>query len=138
MIGEVAVQFAENFRLERGLHHLIHFIERRPEAAKDNIVAVGVRPKWFAVQINVHAAGQRARADQPCAAQDVDLEVLRKPGPDTSVAAWPGAGAAAAPGQGVGQGDGEPGLADATLARGYDDDISALAGRRRQIDDIGC
>ena len=47
-------------------------------------------------------------------------------------------GVTAGVGQGMGQGDGEPGLADAALSRRYDDDVAALAGRNRQVDDICC
>ena len=37
--GEIAVELAENFRLQRGLHLVAHFLQGRPEVFQKNILA---------------------------------------------------------------------------------------------------
>ena len=76
LLGEVAIEPAENFRRERGLHRVADFRQRRPEIAQENVLAVFVLAERFVRQVEIDAAGERKGDDQRRRHEEVRLDVL--------------------------------------------------------------
>ena len=73
---KILVKFAEHFRLQRGLHEVTDFAQRRPEVLEENVCAVFVFANRFAVHVNVHAARERERDDEWRRHEKIRLDVL--------------------------------------------------------------
>ena len=74
--GEIVVQLAENFRLQRGLHQVADFLQRRPDVLQENRPAVLARAERLVREVNVHAARERERDDERRRHEEVRLDVL--------------------------------------------------------------
>ena len=76
LIGEVAIESAENFRRERGLHGVANFLQGRPEIAQESFFAVFVLADRIFRQIEIDPAGERESDDQRRRHEKVRLDVL--------------------------------------------------------------
>ena len=76
LIGEIAIQAAENLRLERRLHRVAHFFQTRPEISQKSFLAVFIFPDRLVCKIDIHAPGQRERDDQRGGHEKVRFDVL--------------------------------------------------------------
>ena len=74
--SEVGVELAENFRRERGAHHVADFLLARPDVAEKNGRSVFSGADGLARKINVHAARERECDDERRRHEEVRLDVL--------------------------------------------------------------
>src|ERR1043165_7200128 len=59
LLGEIAVELAEDLGLESGLHLVANFLQGGPDLSQINVFAVVAFADRFFAEINVHAASQR-------------------------------------------------------------------------------
>ena len=86
LFGEVRVEPAENFRFERGLHLIAHFLERGPDVFEEHRRAGLITTEWLNRQIQVHPTREREGHHERRRHQEVGLDVLVDAGLEVAVA----------------------------------------------------
>ncbi len=85
--GEIRVELAKNFGLERRGHRLTDFVQTRPQVAQENVRAFAVLADGVVGQVQVHASGQRERHHQRRRHEEIRLDVLMDARLEIAVAA---------------------------------------------------
>ena len=92
LLGKVAVEFAEDLRLERRLHRGADFLQRRPEITQVDVPAFVVLAQWFLGQVDVDPPGKGKSHHERRRHEEVGLHILVHAGLEIAVARKYGGG----------------------------------------------